>query len=323
MNYSLKFQGRDYPLENKETVLDCLLAKKVTIPHSCKSGSCQSCLMQAVEGEIPRQAQLGLKPSYKRQRLFLACQCRPVEDMTVKTVEQSDVNTSTTLVKREYLNHNVLKICLRPQALFECEPGQYISLFSSAGDLRNYSVANNPLRDGFIELHIRVVENGLVSGWLKDQVAIDDEVIVRGPAGDCFYYCEDDNEFPISLVGTGTGLAPIYGIAKEAIVKKHKGLIQLFHGVLDKDDLYLADKLQVLDDQYENFNYIPCVLNGEEGEFYQTGDIQSLAYSHITDKAMTRLFLCGAPEMVKSLKTNAFMAGLASKNIFSDSFIPA
>lgn len=321
----LSYKGQDYPLDENETVLECLLRAQVDIAYSCRSGVCQSCLMQASEGDIPDIAQEGLKPAYKQRNLFLACKCHPLDNMSLKSLDQVGVDVKAKIISQEMLNQNIVKIELSLSEPFECEPGQYLTLINPAGVARSYSIANNLARDGKVELHIAFVEKGLMSHWLKSDAQLDDEVLIRGPAGNCFYVAQDDCTYPIILAGTGTGLAPLYAIAKEALANGHQGAVKLFHGALKEDDLYLVKELQTLDQQHDNFNYVACVLNGEDSHFYQSGNLQDIVMKTVEqeDIESTRLFLCGAPEMVGQLKTKAFLKGLASKHIYVDAFLPS
>lgn len=41
------------------------------------------------------------------------------------------------------------------------------------------------------------------------------------------------------------------------------------------------------------------------------------------EKEGVKLFLCGAPEFVNSLKIKAFLSGVSSKNIYADAFLPS
>lgn len=324
MTVQISCGGTPYTAREGETVLDCLSRNGVAVPHSCRSGVCQSCLMQAVDGPVPEAAQKGLKPTYKKQNLFLACQCTPTADMSVGLPDSAGLDVPAVIVGKDLLNHNVMRLELRPEGAFPCEPGQYLTLINKAGVARSYSIANDPARDGRIELHIRLLKDGLMSGFLKDQAASGDVVTLRGPAGTCFYVPEEGPEYPILLAGTGTGLAPLYGIARQALEQKHQGAIQLFHGALNAADLYLVDALQALADCHPNFRYTPCVLHGAPGQFYVTGNIEDVVMSNVpADKSKTRLFLCGAPELVNALKVKAFLDGLASKHIFADAFLPS
>ncbi len=320
----LLYQGTSFIVKDGETVLECLLRHEKAIPHSCKSGVCQSCMMQAPKGNVPRNAQNGLKSTLQQQNIFLACQCRPGEDMEVCDADDAGVSVTATLHEREMLNHNVMRVVLKLSAPFQGEPGQYITLINPDNVGRSYSIANQPQNTGEIERHIRLIDGGAMSGWLKDKAQLNEEITVRGPAGNCFYVKSEGNDYPIILAGTGTGLAPLYGIVHEALLQNHKGKVTLLHGALIQDDLYLVKALQELSDTHENFTYVPCVLQGEDEQFYRHGDIKDVLVEHFPDdKSDLRLFLCGAPEIVNILKREAFLGGVASKHIYADAFLPS
>ena len=57
----ITLEGRAHEIDGGETVLEGLLRDGVSVPHSCRNGICQSCLMRAVEGTPPEAAQKGLK----------------------------------------------------------------------------------------------------------------------------------------------------------------------------------------------------------------------------------------------------------------------
>ena len=86
-----------------------------------------------------------------------------------------------------------------------------------------------------------------MSGWFHDDAHIGERVSVLGPSGDCFYV-PGKEEQPLLLVGTGTGLAPLYGILRDALRHGHRGPIHLFHGALHKGGLYLVEELRRLVD---------------------------------------------------------------------------
>lgn len=324
MGNSLNYNNNQYIINENESVLYCLLRENIDVPHSCKSGVCQSCLMQANDGDIPLKAQKGLKPTFKKRNLFLACQCIPTNDMTISNADDAGIDIKASISNIIRLNHNVIQLCLSLEEPFQCEPGQYLTLINPEKVARSYSIANNPDKINLIELHIRLIDDGKMSQWLSNDAIIGSKVTVRGPAGNCFYSNYEANDYPILMAGTGTGLAPLYGIVHEALAQGHKGEIKLFHGALNEDDLYLVDLLVSLSTKHTNFTYIPCVLNGEENQFYQTGDIQEIVMAAVPDyKANVHLFLCGAPQMVNALKTKAFLAGLLSKNIYIDAFLPS
>ncbi|MCA0369624.1 MAG: 2Fe-2S iron-sulfur cluster binding domain-containing protein [Proteobacteria bacterium] len=325
MGAQLTYKGKAYALFENESVLDCLLREHVPVPHSCCAGACQSCMMQAVDGSvIPGKAQEGLKASLTSQGFFLACQCVPSQDMWVRDPDAAGFETTVSVTEKRFLNAHVIALSLTPVRPFAARPGQYLTLMTPQNLARSYSIASDPERDSVITLHVKLFPDGAMGGWLRS-ASLGDEMRVRGPYGSCFYTQEEDTTFPLVLAGTGTGLAPLYGVLKDALAKGHEGPIHLFHGSLKAQDLYLEEELRALDGQHANFTYIPCVLHTDgASNAYTQGDFKEIVLMGLPqDKARARLFLCGAPDMVNALKTKAFLAGLSSKHIFVDAFLPS
>lgn len=319
----LTFENRTYSIDPGETVLDCLLRHEQAISHSCKAGACQSCMLLLTDGQVPEKAQEGLKETLKARGCFLSCQCVPEEDIITVRADGADICTKAALKEKRPLNHNTLLLRAKPlQDMDSCRPGQYFTVINSENVDRCYSIANNPVVDGFIEFHVRLIPGGRMSEWLKkSDVADEISLKLRGPTGDCFYTADEDQSFPIIMAGTGTGLAPLYGITRDALRQGHKGPIVLYHGALREEDLYLVEELKALDSQFANFSYRPCVLRGEEGRFYTPGHIEDVVLRELPrEKDKIRFYVCGASDFVVSLRKKVFIDGVASRYIYSDTF---
>jgi CDP-4-dehydro-6-deoxyglucose reductase len=322
------YAGNQYALKKNESVLDCLLRSNQSISYSCKAGACHSCLMKLVSGKIPAKAQEGLKPSLKQRDFFLSCQCYPDAAISVQLPSEEEVSVKSSIIEKRFLNHNVMRLRLQlkniPENRFEARAGQYIVLSNYKNISRSYSIANQVSKDGYMELHIHIIPNGKMSLWLQECAKIGDEVSVRGPMGDCFYAVESNYDYPIIMAGTGTGLAPLYGIIVDALGQGHKGKIQLYHGALKEQDLYYVDELNKISANNNNFTYIPCVLNGEVDKFYRIGNIEDIVISTLPEnKSNVLMYLCGAPEMVNSLRIKSFLGGVPHNNINLDAFLPS
>src|SRR5436309_15198588 len=100
---------KTYACAAGEALLGCLTRQGAAIPSSCRSGACQTCLMRSVKGAPPAAAQNGLKPTLREQGYFLACLCRPVEDLEV-VLAGDDVapRTPATVVAKQALNAHIL-----------------------------------------------------------------------------------------------------------------------------------------------------------------------------------------------------------------------
>lgn len=317
----VKYEAQWYPLEQEESVLDGLLRQGVTVPHACMAGVCQSCLMRASSGPVPEKAQVGLKDTLKARHYFLACSCRPEGDLEVASGGANELRVPARIEALEPLSEDVLRVRLRPQGLFEYRTGQYLTLLRADGLARSYSVASLP-HEGLLELHVRLLPGGVMSTWLRSVARVGDEVKLQGPAGECFYL-PGRPEQPLLLAGTGTGLAPLYGIVRDALVEGHAGPIWLFHGARQPRGLYLVEELQRLASQHPNLHYRPSVLEGRLGENVYVGALDALIRAECPKPVGWRAFLCGDPALVLSLRKKLFLAGLSLKDIHADSFLPS
>lgn len=323
----VKLDTVSYTTAESESVLDCLLRHEQTIPYACKSGVCQSCLVKAVDCVPTPKATTGLKSTLQASGYALACQWIPENDIEIRLPGATEHAVAARITRMDKLNPGIIRLILTPEdsgTMFECRPGQYLNLINPTGITRSYSIANDYVLDGHLELHIANMPQGELTHWLFNEAKPGDQVHIRGAAGDCFYVNPEQQVFPILLVGTGTGLAPLYGIAHDALRHQHEGSISLFHGGSIPERLYLVDELSQLASLQPGFQYQALVLTGAgTDDRIQQGDIEQAALNSIDPLtiAQLRVYICGAPEFVQGLRKKIFLKGVRSSHIFCDAFV--
>lgn len=315
---SLIYNNETYPLEPQESVLNCFLRHGVAYPHSCQIGICQSCLIKTNPENIDPHWQTGLPETLKIQGYFLACLAKPTSPLQVSTPNHSECEVEATIIEINLLNHNVMQIKLITKNLNVWIPGQYLNLINAEEIMRSYSIANIPTQDNFIELHIKLVPEGRMGKWLTYHNTQPNLIKLRGPFGHCFYHNPMKENFHLLLAGTGTGLAPLVAILKNALIEHHPGKITLIHGGVREEDIYYETEIKKLIQDHPNVNYAPCVLQSK-GRFSETAIEKQLSL-HLTDTTNTHVFVCGPKETTNKLKKTAFLAGIPSRCIFSDAF---
>lgn len=315
----VKYEKNNYSLHATETLLDGLLRHQVAYPHACKAGVCQSCLSELITGTPHPDWQIGLDTNLKVQNYFLACLCQPKEDLEFRLANLAKYSENVQILDLLFLNANVLRVRLSIKNATHFRPGQFIHLINPAGVTRSYSIANRPHCDRFIELHIKLYAQGLMSQWLQ-HVSVDTTVKIVGPFGHCFYHNPTQQAFPIVLAGTGTGLAPLVGIALEALSQHHQGNIYLLHGGVTRADLYLDPFLQKLTRRYASFFYQTCTLEKSSSHAPLSLD-QCLSVQLQGIASAARVFVCGPEDTTRRLKMKAFLAGTPSTSIYSDAFV--
>ena len=316
----IRFDGQSYERNADESVLELLERHGHEVPNSCRAGLCQSCLMQAVEGDPNPESQAGLKETWKQQGMFLACQCKPKGDLNITRADEVQAALPARVVGLSALSKDVLQVQLESPQL-EFRPGQFINVIRDDGLQRSYSLAN--LQDGEpLTLHVRHIPGGAMSAWMHDDLQLGVDLEIQGPMGSCFYI-DGKPEQDLLLVGTGTGLAPLYGIARDALMQKHSGQIILYHGGLTPEGLYLMDELRALDEAHENFHYRPVVMRDGADQGMPEGHVADVVLSDLPKLKGWRSFLCGDPALVRQLQRKIYLAGADLAEIHIDAFEPS
>jgi len=320
----LLFEGASLELAENETVLECLERNGHRVASSCRSGICQSCLMQGTSGAIPEAATRELSPAQRAQGYFLACVCRPADTLEVQRIDPARLQVSAAVLSTRKLSERVRELRIQPDHSLSFYAGQFFNLVLPDGTRRSYSAATAPEDDGSLTFHVGVMPGGKFSGWVEETAQAGDKLLVQGPLGKCCYVPEGDSAVPLLLAGTGTGLAPLYGIAQAAIQNGHSGDIWLFHGALDPSGLYLHEQLKELASLHPNLHYAPCVLRADDTPTdAHVGDLQALVFEKLPKLTGYHVYLCGHPDFVKSMQRKVFLAGASLREIFADAFLPS
>jgi ferredoxin-NADP reductase/ferredoxin len=325
------FEGQRFELEPNETVLEGIERNGGNLPAFCRRGICQACLIRARSGEVPAAAQRGLSDGRRQQSLFLACLCRPSGDLELERHGSSAVH-STRVERVEQLSEQVLRVTLTAPAGFEHRAGQFVQIERSDGLMRPYSIASLPGEP--LELHVELLPGGAMSRWLA--TATGEPLRLRGPFGECFYL-PDEPDRPLLLAGTGTGLAPLLGVARAAIAAQHRGVIDLHHGSRRRDGLYLWAELEALARDAPQLRLTGSVLEGADlepesvaPESVEPASASGRVAARRIDDALSsangpwseaRVYLCGDYEVVRRLQKRAYLAGASLARIHADAFV--
>jgi NAD(P)H-flavin reductase len=113
----------------------------------------------------------------------------------------------------------------------------------------------------------------------------------------------------------------LYGIVRDALAQGHSGPVWLFHAAPEPRGLYLMEALMQLAHTFHNFHYARSVLRGD-GTGATVGPVEGHILAAIPSLKGWKGYVCGGPAFVNSMKMKLFLAGIASRSIYSDSFIP-
>src|SRR5947209_10428680 len=97
-------------------------------------------------------------------------------------------------------------------------PGQHVDVRLTAEDgystQRSYSIASAPEPGGDqVELTVQQVPDGEVSPYLAEDLAVGDQIELRGPVGGWFLWRPEQTE-PVLLVAGGSGIVPLMAMIR-------------------------------------------------------------------------------------------------------------
>lgn len=123
-------------------------------------------------------------------------------------------------------------------------PGQHVDVRLTAEDgytaQRSYSLASAP-DTGRVELTVQRVADGEVSPYLVGDLAVGDQVELRGPVGGWFVWRPTQTE-PVLLVAGGSGLVPLMAMIRTRRAVGGRVPFRLIHSVRTPGDrLYLPE----------------------------------------------------------------------------------
>jgi ferredoxin-NAD(P)+ reductase (naphthalene dioxygenase ferredoxin-specific) len=172
--------------------------------------------------------------------------------------------------------------------------------------------------DDELEFHIRVVKDGLVSGYVDRELKVGDSVRVSGPLGTS--YLRTKHEGPMLCVAGGTGLAPVLSIVRGALESGMRNEIHVYFGVRGPKDIYCTDVLSGLAMRYPNLRVHVVVTEGNDQPALRSGIVTEAVAQDWNSLAGWRAYLCGAPPMVDAATLVARDRGIETDHIYADAF---
>ncbi len=190
----------------------------------------------------------------------------------------------------------------------EFAPGQYVTLRYEETP-RPYSVACSP-NDDAVEMCIRRVPGGTLTSDLCDEIEAGDRVTLRGPNGD--FTMHEPSERDVVFLCTGTGVAPFKSMIDYTFEEGRDEVggterdLWLFLGTGWKDDVAYREEFRRLDDERDNFHFVPTLSREEhltdwDGE---TAYVQQTLLKYVEDGAVADADLPPAMEQVAERDPN-------------------
>lgn len=164
---------------------------------------------------------------------------------------------SATPISVELLNAAVYRVRLKLEKPVHFKAGQYIELSLSDNISRPFSIANAPVQNDEIELHLSAQP---ISPFIRDVVnALEQKnnIYISQAKGNAWF--REDSARPKILVAGGSGFAYANSILTDWLSREPQTELTLFWGGSKPHTLYWMDKLSHLAENTTEFRFIPVI----------------------------------------------------------------
>jgi len=335
---TLKTSGKQFTVNQDETVLEAALRQNINLPYGCKNGACGSCKGKVLEGQVThgQHSESAMSRADETGGATLFCCAHPQSDLLIEAREVQGagdiairkVPCRVNAISRHGSDVAILKLQLPASERFQFLAGQYLEFLLKDGQRRAYSIANAPEQEGPLELHIRHLPGGLFTDFVfaaKDPALKEKDILrFEGPLGS--FFLREDSKKPIIFVAAGTGFAPIKSIIEQMQAKKIQRPISLYWGGRRPSDLYMNSLCETWAQDLPDFKYIPVISDALPEDTWdgRSGFVHEAVMTDHPNLKDFQVYACGAPVMVNAARQDfSSQCHLPEEEFFADSFTSA
>ena len=205
---------------------------------------------------------------------------------------------------------------------FVARPGQFLKFHWSIDGQRvsrSYSISSSPIREDYVEITAKRIENGRVSVFLNDRAKPGLEVEASGPYGR--FYFDEAQHRAIVLIAAGSGITPMMAMLSYISDLILTNPVRLLYCVRTSEDIIFGKELARLRKSLPNFDYEVCSSRPDLAWARRSGRItEEFVSQHVNDLDSPTFFLCGPKGFMESAYRILSNLGISPDRILQESF---
>ncbi|MEO6539208.1 MAG: FAD-dependent oxidoreductase [Ferruginibacter sp.] len=214
--------------------------------------------------------------------------------------------------------------------IFNFKPGQFVTIDLPIHEKpnkrwRSYSIASWPDGTNVFELCIVLLNDGVGTNYLFNEIKVGSEITFRGPVG--VFTLPGVLDKDLFLICTGTGIAPFRSMLHYIKIHQieHREIYLIF-GSRTKNDLLYYEELTVLCETMPHVHYLPTLSrqewDGAKGyvhELYEDICKANITYQDSVPQIKPAdFYLCGWKNMIDEAKLRIQTLGYERKAIHQE-----
>lgn len=216
-------------------------------------------------------------------------------------------------------------IGLRVDGLMGNLAGQHIDIRLTADDgytaVRSYSVATASM-DEIIEITVDELANGEVSPYLVRDLAVGDQLEIRGPVGGWFVW-RPTNPNPVQLIAGGSGVVPLMSMIRAHEASENPSTFRLLYSLKSPEAGFYREELRTLSQQSPKLT-IDYVYTRNVPQGWPTAPkrltAETLLANVLPAAATPDTFVCGQTVFVETVAEWLVQAGYPAASIKTERF---
>ena len=337
MSYEVTVEptGDVVEVEEGQTILDASLRQGVWLPFACGHGTCGTCKVQVLEGDVDvgDASPFALMDMERDEGKVLVCCATPESDLVIEADIDVDPDFKAyplgdfeaTVQAIDDLSPTIKRLRLQLDRAMPFQAGQYINLhLPGVQGARAFSIASKPSDADIVELHVRRVPDGAGTAYIHDQLQPGDKLQLSGPYGQ--FFVRTSAPEPLILIAGGSGLSSPQSMVLDLLEQGDERQITLLQGARNLAELYNRSLFEELAATHENFTYVPALdASADEDEWEGfTGYIHEAAIKHFDGQfSGHKAYLCGPPPMIDAAITALMQGRLFERDIYMERFLTA
>ena len=288
-----------------ETLATAAMRQNVPLRTDCLSGECGACIARCDSPAIlAGERAVVVSAQEAAEGLVATCCAQIVADGDFQLDYPLHPSPSEPMrLRGEVTAHNRLcdtvsriVITLDDTADFRFQPGQYLRLRPPGVRVaRAFSIASTMADLPHVELLIRHLDGGQVSGWLEQGETVGARVVLQAPLGG---FAADATAARQIFIAGGTGLAPMLSMIRDQAADARDLL--LCFGCTRAEELFYHAELQDLQDTIPGLEVRIALMEGAHGTLREGTALAVLAAEDLVEGCACHL--CGPPAMVDAAR---------------------
>jgi phenol hydroxylase P5 protein len=317
--------GREITVEEGLSVLDGCLRAGVWLPHACTHGTCGTCKVQLLAGEVDlgSPSEFALLEEERAEGVVLACQATPLGPITIEAdIEDEGVafpqvlDFEATVLSIERRGPDVAVVELGVPQGFDRLAGQYVQWHVPGSTVtRSFSVANRHAQR--LSFHVRYIEGGLASAWIFGALATGDVVRLSGPYGRFFLR---EPEKPVVFLAGSTGLAPVLAMLEELARVWPETEATLIFGARDRSRAYAMKEIEAVAGGLPNLETIVALSDDDAPAGFARGRVDEVFAARFPRASGRTAYIAGPPLMVEACIAACYSARLFGRDIYREDY---